>query len=232
MIRRTSIRLAATFAAALFWALPAYAQHTPTDNHGASDTANAVTDHAEDVAGGHGNGHGDGHGAAANPMASGDKANAIATLITFGLLLIILGKFVWPKVLKALQDREEFIRDSLTTAKQQRDEAEKLFADYKKQLENSRNEATAIVEEGRRDAEEVRRTLLDDARQEAEATMQRAKREIEIARDTAVKDLYNMTGDLATDLAGRILQKELDAASHRRLIQESIEQIGKLDSRN
>ena len=67
---------------------------------------------------------------------------------------------------------------------------------------------------------------------EADAIMVRAKREIGIARDTAVKDLYALSGQLATDLAGKILQKELDAASHDRLIQESINQIAKLETRN
>ena len=45
-------------------------------------------------------------------------------------------------------------------------------------------------------------------------------REIQIATDTAVKDLYDLSGKLATDIASRIIRKELNAAEHERLISE------------
>ena len=167
-----------------------------------------------------------------NPIESGTIANAIATIVTFGLVVLILGKLVWPHVLKALKDRENFIRESLESAKRDREEAEQRLQEYLAQIKNARQEATAIVEEGRRDSEVLRRKVQNEAKQEAEAIMVRAKREIGIARDTAVKDLYSLSGQLATDLAGKILQKELDASTHERLIQESIDQIAQLETRN
>ena len=171
-------------------------------------------------------------GESKNPIESGTVANAIATVITFGLVVFILGKFVWPHVLKALHDREKFIRDSLESAKRDREEAEKRLREYQAQIENARQEATAIVDEGRRDADVLRRKIHDEAKQEADAILVRAKREIGIARDTAVKDLYALSGQMATDLAGKILQRELDAATHDRLIQESIDQMAKSETRN
>lgn len=171
-------------------------------------------------------------GESKNPIESGTISNAVATVITFGVVVIILGKLVWPHVLKALKDREDFIRESLDSARRDRQEAEKRLQQYQEQIKNARQEATAIVDEGRRDAEVLRRKIHEDAKGEADAIMARAKREIGIARDTAVKDLYALSGQLATDLAGKILQKELDAASHDRLIQESINQIAKLETRN
>ncbi len=171
-------------------------------------------------------------GGTQNPIESGTLANAIATVITFGVVVLILGKLVWPHVLKALKDRENFIRESLESAKRDREDAEKRLKEYETQIANARQEATAIVEEGRRDSEVLRRKMQDDAKQEADAIMVRAKREIGIARDTAVKDLYSVSGRLAADLAGKILQKELDASAHDRLIQDSIDQMSKLESRN
>lgn len=171
-------------------------------------------------------------GGSQNPIESGTFANAIATVITFGIVVLVLGKLVWPHVLKALKDRENFIRESLESAKRDREEAEKRLKEYQTQIANARQEATAIVEEGRRDSEVLRRKTQDDAKKEADAIMVRAKREIGIARDTAVMDLYSVSGKLAADLAGKILQKELDASAHDRLIQDSIDQISKLESRN
>jgi F-type H+-transporting ATPase subunit b len=161
-----------------------------------------------------------------------EYAQAVFTIIVFVLLLIILRFAAWKPMLKALKDREDFIRDSIDQAKQDREQAEATLKKYEAQIEGARHDATAIVEEGRRDAEVVRREIQDEARQESEAMLERAKREIGIARDTAVKDLYNMTGDLATKLAGRIIEKELDPAAHEDLIRDSIERIGKFENRN
>ncbi len=159
-------------------------------------------------------------GGTQNPIESGTLANAIATVITFGVVVLILGKLVWPHVLKALKDRENFIRESLESARRDREEAENRLKEYQTQIANARQEATAIVEEGRRDAEVLRRKTQDDAKKEADAIMVRAKREIGIARDTAVMDLYSVSGRLAADLAVKILQKELDPSAHDRMIQE------------
>jgi F0F1-type ATP synthase membrane subunit b/b' len=58
--------------------------------------------------------------------------------------------------------------------------------------------------------------------------IERARREITTARDTAVKDLYQLTARLSTEVAARIIRQELDAKSHERLIEESIEELAKL----
>lgn len=154
------------------------------------------------------------------------------TIVVFALLLIILRAVAWKPMLKALKDREDFIRDSLESAKRNREEAEKRLKEYQAQIEKARHEATAIVDEGRRDAEVLRRKIHEDAKKEADAMMVRARREIGIARDTAVKDLYTLSGELATQLAGRILQKEVDSKIHERLIRESIDEIARLETRN
>ncbi|HRX85306.1 MAG TPA: F0F1 ATP synthase subunit B [Phycisphaerae bacterium] len=167
------------------------------------------------------------HGAA-NPFA-GDLGNAIWTLVIFGIVLLVLGKFLWKPVLNGLQSREEFIAKSLRDADAANKKAEQVLAEYQAQLDKARADATAIVEEGRRDAEAVKRTIQDEARQEAEAMITRAKREIGVARDTALNELYTVGAKLATDVAGKIISRELKPADHERLIQESIAELGRTD---
>lgn len=157
---------------------------------------------------------------------NGDLGNVLWTLVIFGLVLFILGRYAWGPMLQVLQKREDFIRDALESAKNDRDAAEARLAEYEERLTKARAEATAIVEEGRRDADVLRQRIEDDAREEAEKVMQRARREIDIARETAVKELYELSGRLATEIAGRIVKRELGSADHERLIKESIEEIG------
>ena len=156
---------------------------------------------------------------------AGDLGNVLWTLVIFGLVLAVLGKFAWKPILTALQQREAFIRDSLAQAKKDRSEAETRLQAIEERLANARNEATEIVDEGRRDAEAVKRKTEQDARAEADAILERAKREIGLACDTAIKELYDLTAVLATDAAGKIISRQLDPKEHQRLIAESIEQL-------
>lgn len=166
-------------------------------------------------------------GDAISPFA-GDLGNVIWTLVIFALVVFVLGKFAWGPILGALQKREDFIRNSLKQAKKDRREAETKLKDYMDKLAAAKAEATAIVEEGRRDAEEVKRKIEADGRKESEAMIKRAKREISIATETAVKTLYDLSGKLATDMASRIIRKELDPKDHERLIAESIEELSRV----
>ncbi|MEM7582380.1 MAG: F0F1 ATP synthase subunit B [Acidobacteriota bacterium] len=156
---------------------------------------------------------------------TGDLGNMIWTLVVFGLVVFVLGKFAWGPILDGLQKREDFIHDSLEKARQDRDAAEARLKEYEARLNDARAEATSIVEEGRRDAEVLRGRIEQEAREEADKALARAKREIDIARETAVKELYVLSGNLATDLAGRIVGRELKAEDHERLIGDAISDL-------
>lgn len=156
---------------------------------------------------------------------AGDLGNVLWTLLTLGLAVFILAKYAWNPFLDILQKREDFIRDSLAQAKDDREAAEARLAEYEERLTTARAEASAIVEEGRRDAVAVRAREEEKAKEEAEKMLARAKREIDIAKDTAIKDLYALTGQLATDIAAKIVDRELKPADHEKLIHDALDQL-------
>ncbi len=161
---------------------------------------------------------------------SGDLGNAIWTTAIFLGLLLVLGKFAWTPILDGMKQREDFIHDSLAKAKADRDEAAAQLAKYDNLIAEARAEATSIVEEGRRDAEVLQGRIEEKAKAEAEQLITRAKREIGISKDTAIKELYALSGTLATDIASRIVRRELTPADQQRLIEESIAELGGLES--
>ncbi len=170
----------------------------------------------------------DAHGGATPSLFTGDLGNAVWTLVIFLLVVFVLGKFAWKPLLGALQKREEFIRDSLKDAKRDREESERLLAEHRAQMNRARDEAAQIVEESRRAAEALRHKLEADAHREAEQIVTRAREEIGLARDAAVKEIFDVAAELATDAAGRILRKELSPADHSALVQQSIAELRKM----
>lgn len=165
-----------------------------------------------------------------NNLFAGDMGNAIWTLVIFVLVVVVLGKFAWGPLLGTLQQRERFIRESLEKAKADREAAEARLQEYTEKLHQARSEASAIVEEGRRDAEVVRRKIEEESRETAEKMLERAKREIDLAKQSAIKDVYAAGARFATEAASRIVGRELRPEDHARLIAESIDKLDGLES--
>jgi F-type H+-transporting ATPase subunit b len=162
---------------------------------------------------------------AANNVFAGDIGNALWTVVIFLLVLVVLGKFAWGPLLAGLQAREAYIREALETARRDRQEAESRLREYEDKLAASRSEATAIIDEGRRDAEAVKRKIEEQAKEESAKMIERARREIDAAAAEATRQLYALSAHLATELAARVIGRELDAKDHERLIEESIAEI-------
>jgi F-type H+-transporting ATPase subunit b len=160
---------------------------------------------------------------------AGDVGNAIWTLVIFILVIVVLGKFAWGPLLNALQQREQFIRTSLQEAKDDREAAEARLQEYEERLQQATTEATQIVEQGRQDADKAKARIEETARTEADKMLNRAKREIDLAKQSAIKDLYATSAELATDIAEKVLKRELSSQDHERLIEESIEELNRQD---
>jgi F-type H+-transporting ATPase subunit b len=150
---------------------------------------------------------------------------ALWTVIVFVLLLIILGKFAWKPMLKALHDREEHIEHCLLEAERARNEAERLIAENQKNLANAADQVRAMIDAARKDAEAAAAGIIQKAQAEAEASLERAKREIGNERDQALAEIFNKTADLAVAVAGKVLARNLNADEQRRMIDSAMAEL-------
>lgn len=166
-------------------------------------------------------------GATGGPF-EGNIGVALWTLIIFGLVIFVLGRYAWGPILGGLQAREKFIREALQKAKADREAAEARLKEYNEKLLAARSEATAIVDEARRDADAVKRRIEDDARAEAGLVLERARREIGLAKETAVKELYILTAQLTTRAASKVLRREIQPSDHERLIRDAMQELSEL----
>jgi len=165
------------------------------------------------------------HGGDEANLFAGDLGNAIFTLIIFLLVLFVLARFAWNPLLKALQNRERYIRESLESARRDREESERRLREYETRIARAHEEALAIIEEGRRDAESVKRRIEEEARKNADALIERARREIGIARDSALKDLYEQSAQLAITMAGSVLRRQISPEDQERLIGDALSEL-------
>lgn len=147
-------------------------------------------------------------------------------LLSFSILLFILGKFAWPFILRSLKKREEYIRESLVTAHKAQDDYYRLQKDGSDIL----NKARAQQEDILREARNLKETILSDARsiaqEETKRLMEQAKIQIQQERDRALDDLKKQAALLSVDIAEEILKRELaDSKEQDRLIQELLNNV-------
>jgi F-type H+-transporting ATPase subunit b len=152
-------------------------------------------------------------------------AELIVGAIAFAILFFFMWKWVLPRVGQLLEERRRQIQGSLEKAEAAKREADAELARYREQLAGAREEANRIIEEGRKTAEQLRRDLQAKAELEAQATVTRAQEEIRAERDRVFQELRSQVGDLAVEIARRVVGQSLDKSTHERLIDDYINQV-------
>ncbi|HEU4563543.1 MAG TPA: F0F1 ATP synthase subunit B [Gemmatimonadaceae bacterium] len=142
------------------------------------------------------------------------------TLVIFVLLLIVLSRFAFRPITAAVAAREAALEAAINEAKRDRDEASRLLAEQQAALEASRAEAARFLADGRAAGERLRAELLEQARQEQQELLERVRGEIAHERDRAIADLRREAVDLAIVGAGKVIEKNLDDATNRRIVEQ------------
>jgi F-type H+-transporting ATPase subunit b len=146
--------------------------------------------------------------------------------ICFAIVLFVLTKKVFPALRKSVEAREQRIASDLEAAEQAKTEAQQQQEEYKRQIADARGEANRIIEEARQSAEQVRKDLIAKAEAEAAQVVSRAQEQLEAERNRTVTELQSTMGDLAIELAEKVVGRALDNSTHRELVDAYIKEVG------
>ena len=158
-----------------------------------------------------------------NPLINPGLGTFFWMLVSFGVLVFILGKWGWPMLLKALNKREKAIADSLNAAEKAREEMRQLTAHN----EDLPREAKIQRDELLRNARLTSDKIIEDARikatEEADRIVENARESINYEKLKAMHDLKNQIASLSIDIAEKLMKAELsdkqkaDGIIHREL---------------
>jgi len=155
----------------------------------------------------------------------GDFGQAIASLIIFGLLLAVLGKWAWKPIIEQLQKREQRIAETIKSAEDRQAAADALLVEYRKRLSDADAEVADMHASARKEAAAAREQILQAARAEAQRIAEQSHTEIEQARSVAIRDLYEQAAVLATDVAGKIIRRQLKPDDQKQMLQDAVAEI-------
>lgn len=150
---------------------------------------------------------------------------AVTSLVVFGIAFLFLYWKVWPKIIQGLDDRQNKIREEIANAEKAREQARAALAEYESELASARQEAAEMIAQAKSDAKAVAQDLRERNEAELAEMKQRAMRDLDAARRAAVTELHAEAANLAADIAGRILKREISAEDQKRLVDESLEEL-------
>ncbi len=154
-----------------------------------------------------------------------DLTMVILTWVTFVLLLVILKKFAWKPILDNLQQRENYIQQSLKdadTIKQELAEVEKRKQGI---LEEAKTQAAQIIHQSRETARAVAVDIETKAKEHAQSIRDTAQAQIEGEYQQKSRQLQKESAAAAVELASKILKENMDTDKNRRLIESALKEI-------
>ncbi|NLB64175.1 MAG: F0F1 ATP synthase subunit B [Fibrobacter sp.] len=154
-----------------------------------------------------------------------DPGVGIWTLITFGLLVLLLRKFAWKPILGSMDAREKKIKDSIDNAERLKKATEEQSIKQKEMLEQTRIEAAEIISEARKTAEELKDNVINSAKEEKAKILDSANKDINQLTQQAKNELRDFVGEIAIGAAEKIIRKSLDDKVSQKIVDEYIEEI-------
>ncbi|MDG1347528.1 MAG: F0F1 ATP synthase subunit B [Crocinitomicaceae bacterium] len=151
-----------------------------------------------------------------------DLGLIIWTSIVFVLLLLLLAKFAWKPMLKAVNDREAKISESLELAEKTKAEMKAMQSQNENLLKEARAERDAIV----RDAKEVATKMVEDSKNaakiEAEKVMVSAREAINSEKTAAISELKNQVASFSLEIAEKLVRQDLSSNDNQKALAEKL----------
>ena len=150
----------------------------------------------------------------------------VVQIVNLFLTVFLLKKFFFNRIQNVLQKRKEMADAQLTDAAEAKAQAVQMKEQYEAGIGNAREEAKAIVNAATKSANEKSETILLEAKKEAETIKAQAAAEIERERETAFAQMKDEIGDIAVDIAGKVIGREVSEEDHRKLIGDFLADMG------
>ena len=147
------------------------------------------------------------------------------TLIIFVILAFVLSRYAFKPITAAVAAREKALEDAIAGAKADREAAAALLAQHQQQLEAGRNEAQKLIVEGRAIGDKVRADMIEETRSQQQDMLERARKEIDAEKVRAIAELRREAVDLAIAGAGKVIEKNLDDESNRKIVESFLSTI-------
>jgi F-type H+-transporting ATPase subunit b len=153
------------------------------------------------------------------------NATLLGQLISFIIFVWFCMKYIWPPLTKALQDRQKRIADGLAAAERGAQDKKLAQERAKQEMREAKVQAQEIIAQANKRAGAIVEESKDDARVEGERLLTSARAEIDQETNRAREQLRGQVAKLSIAGAEKILQREIDAAANKDIVDSVVSQL-------
>ncbi len=153
------------------------------------------------------------------------NATLIAQIIVFGILVWFTMKFIWPPITKAMEERASRISDGLSAADRAKAELKAADARVADEIKKARVQAAEIIDKAHVQGNQIIDKAKADAILEGARQKATAQAEIEGMVGKAREQLRGQVATLAMQGAEKIIQREINADTHKALLDQLVAEI-------
>lgn len=140
--------------------------------------------------------------------------------------VFLIKKFLFKPINNILEKRQNLADKAIKEAREAKEEADSLKDQYESSLTNAHAEAAQIVQDAQKEAQTKADALVQDAQKQATDIKAKAAADIEQEKKKAINEAKDEIGGLAMDIAGKVVEKEINENDHKKLIEDFISKVG------
>jgi F-type H+-transporting ATPase subunit b len=148
------------------------------------------------------------------------------TIVIFVVLVFVLRATAWKPMLEGLQKREDNIHGELDQAQKANAEAQAMRAEFEKKMNEAQQQVRDLVDQARKDGEQVKADMVTQATSQIQAEKDRARREIQTEKEQALVELFQRSTQLATLVSAKAIRRQMTIDDQHRLVEEALNDLG------
>ena len=141
-------------------------------------------------------------------------------------LVLAMSYLLFNPARKMLKDRQERISNDIDSAKEDKESAAALKAEYEAKLKEVDKEAEGILAEARQKAMKNQAKMIDEAKEEASRIVKRAQEEAELEKKHAMDDMKQEMITVAAMMAQKVVAASIDTNIQSTLVDETLKEMG------
>ncbi len=158
-----------------------------------------------------------------------DPGTFVVQLCNLMIQLVILKKFLLEPVQKVLNERKAIADAEIADAQKANQDAQALKAEYEQNLASAKAEANDIVAAAQKTAAVRSDAIVGEARTAAAKLKEKAQEDIALEKKKAINQVKDEIGDMAMEIASKVVEREINQKDHQALIDEFIKNVGETE---
>lgn len=155
-----------------------------------------------------------------------DPTAIVGTLLNALILFLVIKHLLFDKVNAVLEARKNEVEKTYSDADESLKNARALETEYTDKLQGAKEESAEILKNAARKAQTRSDEIIDGAKEEARSLINKANADIEKEKKRAVNQIKDEISDIAMSIAEKVVEKEIDPATHEKLVEKFIDELG------